>query len=95
MSNAGLTVEYLYFKNIGLIVFSEKKAPFLNFKRLVPFDVAPSGNIKNGAYYPVFSINSCLYYIYYNTSYLLRSSPPLGMYIESITSIKVQSRGTP
>ena len=59
-SYAGLTVPYLYFKNIGFIFFSAKKAPFLNFKRLVPFEVAPSTKSRKGAYIPVFSISSCL-----------------------------------
>jgi hypothetical protein len=35
---------------IGLIVFSLKKAPFLNFIRADPLLVPPSAKIKNGAY---------------------------------------------
>ena len=49
-SKAGWIVLPLYFINIGLIVFSAKKAPFLRFRMHEPFVVPPSANIKKGAY---------------------------------------------
>lgn len=56
MSNAGDIVPMfflshcLYFKKIGLIVFSEENAPLLNLISPVPLVVVPSANIQNGAY---------------------------------------------
>lgn len=57
-SKAGWIVPPLYFKNIGLIVFSAWNAPFFMLSKHVPLVVAPSAKIRNGAYFPDYSINS-------------------------------------
>jgi hypothetical protein len=79
VSNAGLNVFDLYFKTIGLIVFSAKNAPFLNLTIWDPFVVPPSAKIKNGAYLPVSSISSYLSLIAASALALASSLPPLGM----------------
>jgi hypothetical protein len=94
VSNAGLKVPVVYFITIGLIVFSAKKAPFLNLIIYVPFVVPPSAKIKNGANFPVSSISSCLSLMAARALALDSSLPPLGIYIESIESIKVEKIGT-
>lgn len=94
MSKAGLTVPCLYFMKTGLIVFSAKKAPFLNFKMLDPLVVAPSANIRNGEKLPVASITSYLFLIAANAMAFFSSEPPLGMKIESIVLQSVPSIGT-
>jgi len=79
VSKAGLTVFALYFKTIGLIVFSAKKAPFLNLIMWDPLEVPPSANIKNGAYLPVSSISSYLSLMAPSALALASSLPPLGI----------------
>jgi len=64
---------------IGFIVFSLKKAPFLNFISDDPLLVPPSTKIKNGAYWPVFSISSYLSLIAYKAFALFSSLPPRGI----------------
>jgi hypothetical protein len=94
ISNAGETVPCLYFMNIGLTVFSAKKAPFLNFKMLVPFVVAPSAKIRNGENFPVCSMTSYLSLMAPNARAFFSSEPPLGMKIESMVLQRVPSNGT-
>jgi hypothetical protein len=53
----------------------------------VPLVVPPSGNIKRGKYFPVVSIKSYLSFICKRIYALFSSVPPLGIYIESISSL--------
>lgn len=71
--------------NVGLTVFSAKKAPFLNLNIPVPFVVVPSGKIRKGENFPVDSISSCRCLIAARAKAFFSSEPPLGMKIESIT----------
>jgi len=79
---------------VGLTVFSAKNAPFLNLNIPVPLVVVPSGKIKNGENFPVYSISSYLCLIAARAKAFFSSEPPLGMKIESITEQSVPSRGT-
>jgi len=67
-----------YFKIIGLHLFSDKNAPFLNLISEDPFVVPPSGNTSNGLYYPVSSTYFYLSDIIYIAFFLVSSSLPLG-----------------
>lgn len=58
VSQAGETVPWPYFKMIGVIFFSDKKAPFLKGKTMSPFEVVPSGKIRNGGMSPSSSASS-------------------------------------
>lgn len=78
MSKAGLTRLYLYFIYKGLTVFSAKNAPYFIVIMHVPLVVPPSGKIRKGAYYPVYSINSYLSLIDIRALALLSGLPPRG-----------------
>ena len=78
-SKAGWIVLPLYDKNIGLIVFSAKKAPFFKLKIHDPFVVPPSAKIRNGAYYPVYSMSSYLSRMAAKAWALFSGEPPLGI----------------
>lgn len=79
ISKAGETRLYLYFMKRGRTVFSAKKAPCFIVIMQVPLVVPPSGNIKKGAYWPVYSISSCLSRIAISALALLWALPPRGM----------------
>lgn len=68
----------LYFKTIGLHLFSDINAPYLNFSKAEPLVVPPSGNTNNGAYFPVVSIKFYLSIIVSIAFYLFSEEPPLG-----------------
>lgn len=84
----------LYFRYMGLVVFSAWNAPFFIFKMHVPFVVAPSAKIRNGAYYPVYSISSWRSLMVSSAKALFSGDPPLGIKMLSITSQSVPMSGT-
>jgi len=63
---------------MGLHLFSEMKAPYLNLRRADPFVVPPSGKTNKGAYLPVSSIKVYLCIIVSIAFYLFSDVPPLG-----------------
>lgn len=93
VSQAGLKVVHWYFMYIGSTAFSEQKAPFLKLINPVPFEVPASANTINFLYFPVYSINSYLSLIFSKAKFLFCSSPPLGIYIQSMAFIRLLKNG--
>lgn len=84
-SKAGETVPSVdkllsrYLKSTGVHLYSPTNAPLLNFNRLVPFEVVPSGNMMIGLYCPVLSMSSCLSVIVYSACCRTSGDAPLGI----------------
>ena len=69
----------LYFITIGETLFRPLKAPLLNFKIPVLFEVVPSGNKTIGEYVPVSSISYCLSVITFKAFSNSSLVPPFGI----------------